>query len=151
MTDVIRAAGGIVRRLGEAGLEEVLLVHRPAYDDWTFPKGKLEPGESYQACALREVAEETGLVAVCDQLCGYVERMGTTGGAGSDSGDGSEGEPYHYVILDFWVILLDGGQPVAGDDAAEVAWVPLADVCDRPLVEGLAEFLHDHGILSVFT
>jgi 8-oxo-dGTP diphosphatase len=39
----------------------VLVVHRPAYDDWTFPKGKVEPGESDQACAIREVEEETGL------------------------------------------------------------------------------------------
>ena len=41
---------------------EVLLVHRPQYDDWTFPKGKVEPGESEEECALREVEEETGLV-----------------------------------------------------------------------------------------
>ena len=44
MTDVVRAAGGIVRRLGDGGIDEVLVVHRPAYDDWSFPKGKLEPG-----------------------------------------------------------------------------------------------------------
>jgi len=61
VTDVIRAAGGIVRRLGEAGLEEVLLVHRPAYDDWTFPKGKLEPGEDEVDAAIREIEEEAGL------------------------------------------------------------------------------------------
>ncbi len=54
--DVVRAAGGILRRNGE-----VLLVHRPKYDDWTFPKGKAEPGESDEACALREVEEETGM------------------------------------------------------------------------------------------
>jgi 8-oxo-dGTP diphosphatase len=53
---VIRAAGGVVARDGD-----VLLVHRPKYDDWTFPKGKAEPGESDEDCALREVEEETGL------------------------------------------------------------------------------------------
>jgi 8-oxo-dGTP pyrophosphatase MutT (NUDIX family) len=53
---VIRAAGGVVHRDGL-----VLLVHRPKYDDWTFPKGKAEPGESDLDCALREVHEETGL------------------------------------------------------------------------------------------
>jgi 8-oxo-dGTP pyrophosphatase MutT (NUDIX family) len=57
---VIRAAGGVVVRGGSDDLE-VLLVHRPRYDDWTFPKGKAEPGEPDDECALREVEEETGL------------------------------------------------------------------------------------------
>jgi len=57
---MVHAAGGIVRRL-RGGVVEVLLVHRPAYGDWTFPKGKLEAGESHVECALREVEEETGL------------------------------------------------------------------------------------------
>jgi len=56
----VRAAGGIVTRSGGDGVE-LLLVHRPAYDDWTFPKGKAEKGESDEDCALREVEEETGL------------------------------------------------------------------------------------------
>ncbi|HEV2902938.1 MAG TPA: NUDIX hydrolase [Gaiellaceae bacterium] len=56
MSDPIRAAGGVVRRRGE-----VLLVHRPKYGDWTFPKGKAKRGEDDEACALREVEEETGL------------------------------------------------------------------------------------------
>jgi 8-oxo-dGTP pyrophosphatase MutT (NUDIX family) len=53
---VVRAAGGVVVRDGR-----FLLVHRPKYDDWTFPKGKCEPGESDEACAVREVEEESGL------------------------------------------------------------------------------------------
>jgi 8-oxo-dGTP pyrophosphatase MutT (NUDIX family) len=53
---VVRAAGGVVVRNGN-----VVLVHRPKYDDWTFPKGKAEANESDEDCALREVAEETGL------------------------------------------------------------------------------------------
>jgi 8-oxo-dGTP diphosphatase len=53
---VVRAAGGVVVRDGR-----LLLVHRPKYDDWTLPKGKCEPGESDEACAVREVEEETGL------------------------------------------------------------------------------------------
>ena len=53
---VVRAAGGLVVRDGD-----VVVVHRPKYDDWTFPKGKAEENESDEACALREVAEETGL------------------------------------------------------------------------------------------
>jgi 8-oxo-dGTP pyrophosphatase MutT (NUDIX family) len=58
----VRAAGGIVRR-AQAVEEDatVLLVHRPRYDDWTFPKGKLDQGESFEDAALREVEEETGM------------------------------------------------------------------------------------------
>jgi 8-oxo-dGTP pyrophosphatase MutT (NUDIX family) len=57
---VIRAAGGVVLRERDGELQ-VLVVHRPRYGDWTFPKGKAERGESDEACALREVEEETGL------------------------------------------------------------------------------------------
>lgn len=68
---VVRAAGGLVVRQPGSVLE-VLLVHRPAYDDWTFPKGKAEPGEQDAACALREVEEETGL------RCELGEEVGET-------------------------------------------------------------------------
>jgi 8-oxo-dGTP pyrophosphatase MutT (NUDIX family) len=58
---VVEAAGGVVSRHGDGSRLEVLVVHRPRYDDWTFPKGKLEPGESHEQAAVREVEEETGL------------------------------------------------------------------------------------------
>jgi len=60
VSNVVRAAGGVPWRRRDGSLE-VLLVHRPRYDDWTFPKGKAEDGESDEKCALREVEEETGL------------------------------------------------------------------------------------------
>jgi 8-oxo-dGTP diphosphatase len=60
VTGPVRAAGGIVVR-GSGSSREVLLVHRSAYGDWTFPKGKAEKGETDEACALREVEEETTL------------------------------------------------------------------------------------------
>jgi len=67
----VRAAGGLLWRSasvpdGNGGMKpgiEVALIHRPRYDDWSFPKGKLERGESFEAAALREVAEETGIEA----------------------------------------------------------------------------------------
>jgi 8-oxo-dGTP pyrophosphatase MutT (NUDIX family) len=56
----VKASGGGVWRRGPDGLE-VALVHRPKYDDWSFPKGKLDPGERWEEAALREVEEEVGL------------------------------------------------------------------------------------------
>ncbi len=56
----VEAAGGVVVRHGENGVE-VCVIHRPRYEDWTLPKGKLDPGESFEEAALREVLEETGL------------------------------------------------------------------------------------------
>lgn len=68
---MIRAAGGLV--VGESGDEpEILLVHRPEYDDWSFPKGKALPGESDEDCAIREVKEETGFV------CELLDELPTT-------------------------------------------------------------------------
>jgi 8-oxo-dGTP diphosphatase len=57
----IEAAGGVVTRDSDDATE-VAVVHRPRYDDWSFPKGKLDPGETFEDAALREVSEETGLV-----------------------------------------------------------------------------------------
>jgi 8-oxo-dGTP diphosphatase len=56
----VLAAGGLVWRRGDDGVE-VAVVHRPRYDDWSLPKGKLDEGEDFEQAALREVEEETGL------------------------------------------------------------------------------------------
>ena len=56
----VQAAGGVVVRPRAGGGEEVLVVHRPRYDDWSLPKGKLDRGETFEQAALREVAEEIG-------------------------------------------------------------------------------------------
>jgi 8-oxo-dGTP diphosphatase len=58
---LIRAGGGVVRRPGTDGRWEYAVVHRPRYDDWSLPKGKVDPGETDEAAALREVKEETAL------------------------------------------------------------------------------------------
>ena len=70
----VRAAGGLVFRDGH-----VLLVHRPQYDDWTFPKGKADEDESDEECALREVHEETGLRCALDDEIGVTEYVDAKG------------------------------------------------------------------------
>ncbi len=117
----------------------LLLVRRgpgPAAGAWSVPGGRVEAGETLAEAVLRELAEETGLEGVCDELVGWVERMGPD---------------HHYVILDFAVTVLEPREPRPGDDAVEAEWVPLDEVAHRRLVEGLAEFLHEHGIVPVIT
>ena len=70
MDTEILAAGGLVIDCGTSK-PRVLLVHRPRYDDWSFPKGKLDPGETIEAAALREVREETGLE------CRIIQKLAT--------------------------------------------------------------------------
>jgi mutator protein MutT len=118
--------------------DRLLLVRRgqaPAAGRWSIPGGRVEPGETLAEAVVREVAEETGLESVCDEFVGWVERIGAL---------------HHYVILDFRVTILSSSQPRAGDDAVEADWVPLAEVAELRLVDGLAEFLHEHGILPAF-
>ena len=69
--DVIQSAGGLVWRDAPQG-RELLIIHRPKYDDWTLPKGKLEPGESWTQAALREVWEETGCTAEIKSFAGCI-------------------------------------------------------------------------------
>jgi 8-oxo-dGTP diphosphatase len=57
----VKASGGVVWRRRDGGPLELVVVHRPRYDDWSLPKGKLDPGESWEEAALREVEEEVGL------------------------------------------------------------------------------------------
>src|SRR3989442_8999866 len=64
MREIVRAAGGVIARRDQRGEIEVLLIHRPHRQDWTFPKGKVDAGETDEACALREVEEETALRCV---------------------------------------------------------------------------------------
>lgn len=69
--DVIQAAGGLVWRNAN-GEKELAIIHRPKHDDWTLPKGKLEPGESWKEAALREVLEETVCQVEIENFAGCI-------------------------------------------------------------------------------
>ena len=128
------AVGAVVRRA-----DELLLVRRgrePGAGEWSVPGGRVEPGELLVEAVVRELREETGLRGVCGPLVGWVERIS---------------EDHHFVILDFEVTVTGDLAPTAGSDAAEARWWPVAEVASLPLVEGLAEFLYDHGVIPTIT
>ncbi|HWS44455.1 MAG TPA: NUDIX domain-containing protein [Acidimicrobiia bacterium] len=115
----------------------LLLVRRarpPGAGLWSVPGGRVEAGERLQAAVVREVREETGIAVRVDDLAGFAERIGAD---------------HHFVILDFFAQAVPTGQtPRAGDDAREAAWVPLADVADLDLVDGLLDFLRRVGSVA---
>jgi 8-oxo-dGTP pyrophosphatase MutT (NUDIX family) len=98
-----------VWRTGPDGELEVLLVHRPRYDDWSLPKGKCAEGEEDADCALREVAEETGL------SCRLEEELATTR---YRDGRGRE------KVVRYWAMRPQEGAFVPHDEVDEVRWVP---------------------------
>ena len=121
----MEAAGGVVVVDGR-----VLLVHRPRYDDWTLPKGKLDPGESFEEAALREVEEETGLVC----------RLGRE--LPSTEYHDNKGRP---KVVRYWLMEVERGEFEPNDEVDEVRWAELGEAPalltydrDRELVEELS-------------
>lgn len=109
MTDQLieLAAGGVLWRVKD-GKTEVLMVHRPAYDDWTFPKGRLEEGESLVQCAAREAEEETGLPVVIGRFLGvtsYIKRSG------------------RHKEVSYWAMRAGKGKFRPGREVDRVRWV----------------------------
>jgi 8-oxo-dGTP diphosphatase len=110
VTETVRAAGGIVLRRRGDGAAEVLLVHRPAYDDWSFPKGKCEAGESEEEAAVREVEEETGL------RCRLERELATT------RYRDSRGRP---KTVRYWLVTAVGGTLQAANEVDDARFVAL--------------------------
>jgi 8-oxo-dGTP diphosphatase len=128
VSETVRAAGGIVVREGASG-GEILIVHRPAYGDWSFPKGKLEPGEREEEAAVREVEEETGL------RCRLERELATT--RYRDARDRPK-------TVRYWLMTPVGGRLAAANEIDDARFVPLAEAAallsyerDRELLEGV--------------
>lgn len=113
---VIRAAGGIVCRTTRSGETEIAVIHRPAYDDWTLPKGKIEPDESAEDCAIREVKEETGL------RCELVRPLGCTAYVDRRGRD---------KVACYWVMEVKGGKFRPGIEVDKMLWLPVDSAIKR--------------------
>jgi 8-oxo-dGTP diphosphatase len=123
----VQAAGGVVSRAGEGGVLEVLLVHRPKYDDWSLPKGKLEPGETHEEAALREVEEETGLVCELGRELPSISYR-----------DGKD----RPKVVRYWAMRPLGGAFAPHDEVDEVRWATLEEATR------LLSHAHDRGVLE---
>lgn len=129
MSETVRAAGGLVCRRTEDGAPEILLVHRPAYDDWSYPKGKLEPGESEEDAATREVEEETGLRCRLDRELATMRYRDARGRS---------------KTVRYWLMTPIGGRLEAANEIDDARFVPIAEAAalltyqrDRELLESL--------------
>jgi len=108
---MIRAAGGVLCRSSDGGAVEVALVHRPRYDDWSLPKGKLRRGEHPVITACREVTEETGVRAT----------------AGKRLDIGHYATPSGPKIVEYWAMQGTDGPFTPTAEVDRLAWLPLAD------------------------
>ncbi|MGI9080961.1 MAG: NUDIX hydrolase [Thermoleophilaceae bacterium] len=125
---LVEAAGGVILRQGHDAIE-VCVVHRPRHGDWTLPKGKLEPEESFEEAALREVEEETGLRC---ELGRELESTHYTDGRGRPK------------IVRYWLMEVVGGGFAPNDEVDELRWMTAAEAVDaltyerdRELVAGI--------------
>ena len=121
----VLAAGAVpVRRAGEGF--EVAVIHRPKYEDWSLPKGKLEPGESYEQAALREVEEEAGLRGeLGPELSShsYLDRKGRS------------------KLVRWWLLAGPEGEFRPNHEADELRWISPEDAAE------LLSYEHDRALV----
>jgi 8-oxo-dGTP pyrophosphatase MutT (NUDIX family) len=121
----VKASGGVVRRHDDDGLK-VALVHRPRYDDWSFPKGKLDKGESWEDAALREVEEEIGV------RCRLGAELPPTAYKDPKGRD---------KVVRYWLMEPLAGAFVPSDEVDEMRWVTPEEA------DQLLSYEHDRELL----
>jgi 8-oxo-dGTP diphosphatase len=124
-TAEVKAGGGLVVRPAESG-SVVALVHRPRYDDWSFPKGKLDRGESFEEGALREVEEEIGLRCRLGRELSPVTYRDPKGRS---------------KVVRYWLMEPIEGEFVPSHEVDEMRWLPVPDA------EQLLSYEHDRELL----
>jgi phosphohistidine phosphatase SixA/8-oxo-dGTP pyrophosphatase MutT (NUDIX family) len=132
VTRQVLAAGGVIWRATDDRADpEILVVHRPRYDDWSLPKGKLDPGEHRLAAAVREVYEESGARGAPQVRLRTVSYLTS--------------EPGVEKSVEYWAMRCladDGHNP---DDEVDVRqWVPLRSARER------LTYAHDRGVVATF-
>jgi 8-oxo-dGTP diphosphatase len=132
---VVRAAGGVLWRESSAAGCEIALIHRPRYDDWSLPKGKLDPGEHPLVAACREVVEETGITPVAGPRLQTVSYL-----APAASGQVPK-------TVDYWAMrAVDAPSTFTPNDEVDaVRWLPLAEA------EQLLSYDHDRPVVAEFS
>lgn len=123
----VTAAGGVLWRRSASGDVEVLVVHRPRYDDWSFAKGKCDPGETFAETAEREVREETGF--------------------GIEFGPELDEVRYHdhkgrSKLVRYWAMTVVSGVFTPNDEVDEARWLPVDEAAD------LVSYAHDAVLLD---
>ncbi len=111
--DLIRAAGGIITRTVLGGRVEVACIYRESRGDWTFPKGKLDEGETFEQAAIREVLEETGMKCDVIRFIGstnYIHRKGKS------------------KIVAYYLMAAEEVEFIPNDEVDELVWLELGDV-----------------------
>lgn len=128
----IVAAGGVVIDTERTNSPLVLLVHRPKYDDWSFPKGKLDPGETIEQAALREVKEETGLD------CRIIENLPQVKYSYQNRDGRIRLKVVHYFLMEF----------VAGRISVNLHEIDAAQWCEVSDAVGKLSYEHDRKLLA---
>jgi 8-oxo-dGTP pyrophosphatase MutT (NUDIX family) len=109
-TDVVQAAGGLLVRR-QVGQLQIALVHRPIHQDWSYPKGKLEEGETFEEAAQREVFEETGCLCRLLRFIGHTEYIDR------------KGRP---KVVAYWVMSAESGSFAPNEEVDELRWLNIA-------------------------